>query len=249
MFQTLHIDLTWKDADEYSFLPLMLLTVFFLLYWFTSKSERLKSFFFRKQEHDKASVLHITFNRIFGFFMLGFIPGIICLIFLKGYSLKDYGLTWIRETTLFSAVWILGLSLLVIFLSYKSAGKPENLAHYPQIRAKVWTQKTVMINAGGWALYLLGYEFMFRGILLFPLADHLGIWPAIAVNTALYSATHIPKGFTEALGAIPLGLVLCLLTLSSGTIWIAFFVHLTMALTNSFASLKFHPEMHYRKQS
>jgi len=41
--------------------------------------------------------------------------------------------------------------------------------------------------------------------------------------------------------------VLCILTLSSGTIWIAFFIHLTMALTNSFASLKFHPDMHYRK--
>jgi membrane protease YdiL (CAAX protease family) len=248
MFHSLHIDLSWKEADEYSFLPLMLLTVFFLIYWFTSKSERVKSFFFRKYDHDQASVLHITFNRIFGFFMLGFIPGIICLVFLEGYSLADYGLTLIRGTTLFSVVWILGLSLLVFFLSYNSAGKPENLIHYPQIRAKIWTRNTVMVNATGWALYLLGYEFMFRGILLFPLADHAGIWPAIAVNTALYSATHIPKGFTEALGAIPLGLVLCLLTLASGTIWIAFLVHLVMALTNSFASLKFHPDMQYRNQ-
>jgi membrane protease YdiL (CAAX protease family) len=249
MFDILHVNLSWKEADEYSFLPLMLLTVFFLIYWFTSKSEQVKSFFFRKYEPDKASVLHIAFNRVFGFFMLGFIPGIICLIFLKGYSLKDYGLTWIRETTLFSVVWITGLSLLVFLLSYYSAGKPENLAQYPQIRAKIWTRDTVLVNAFSWALYLLGYEFMFRGILLFPVADHIGIWPAIALNTALYSATHIPKGFTEALGAIPLGLVLCLLTLASGTIWIAFFVHLTMALTNSFASLKFHPDMHYRKQS
>ena len=247
MFHFLHVGLSWKEADVYTFLPLMLLTVFFLMYWFTSKSERVKSFFFRKYEPDKASVLHITFNRVFGFIMLGFIPGIICLIFLKNYSLADYGLTLIRETTLFSVAWITGLSLLVVFLSYRSAGKPENLAHYPQIRSKIWTRNTALVNAAGWALYLLGYEFMFRGILLFPLADHMGIWPAIAVNTALYSATHIPKGFTEALGAIPLGLVLCLLTLASGTIWIALFVHLAMALTNSFASLKFHPDMHYRK--
>lgn len=247
MFHSLQVDLSWKDADEFSFLPLMLLTVSFLIYWFTTKSERVKSFFFRKYEHDTASVFHISFNRIFGFFMLGFIPGIICLVFLKDYSLADYGLTWIRETTLFSLVWIACLSLLVFFLTYYSAGKPENLAHYPQIRAKSWTRSIAWINTAGWALYLLGYEFMFRGILLFPLADHIGIWPAIAVNTALYSATHIPKGFTEALGAIPLGLVLCIFTLSSGTIWIAFFVHLTMALTNSFASLKFHPDMHYRK--
>jgi len=63
----------------------------------------------------------------------------------------------------------------------------------------------------------------------------------------LYATTHIPKGLRETLGALPLGLVLCLLTLTSGTIWIAFFVHLAMALTNSFAALKFHPDMVYVK--
>jgi membrane protease YdiL (CAAX protease family) len=70
-----------------------------------------------------------------------------------------------------------------------------------------------------------------------------GVWPAIAINVALYSSTHIPKGLDETIGAIPLGIVLSLLTLLTGTIWIAFFVHLTLALTNSFTALKFNPEM------
>lgn len=238
-------NLPWKEGDLFSFLPLMLFTFFFVIYWFTSKSEKVKAFFYRRNEPDRATLSHITFNRIFGFFMLGVIPGAVCLFFLKGYSLADYGLKFVSETALFSLWWILGLSVLVIFLSYNSARKPENLVNYPQIRAKVWTWNTVLINAAGWALYLLGYEFMFRGLLLFPMVDHIGIWPAIAVNTALYSATHVPKGFTEALGAIPLGLVFCLLTLASGTIWIAFFVHLAMAWTNSFAALKFHPDMKF----
>ena len=46
----------------------------------------------------------------------------------------------------------------------------------------------------GWFLYLFGYEFLFRGVLLIPLIDPLGMWPAIAINIAVYSATHIPKG-------------------------------------------------------
>ena len=98
-------------------------------------------------------------------------------------------------------------------------------------------------NALGWAAYLFGYEILFRGILLFPLVAEFGVWPAIAVNIALYSSTHIPKGLDETIGAIPLGIVLCVLTLLTGTIWIAFFVHLAMALTNSFTALKHHPEM------
>jgi membrane protease YdiL (CAAX protease family) len=100
-----------------------------------------------------------------------------------------------------------------------------------------------MKNALGWTLYLIGYEFLFRGILLFPLVSEIGVWPAIAINTAMYSATHIPKGLNEAVGAVPLGIVLCLLTLMTGTLWIAIVVHIVMAWANSFSSVFHHPDM------
>ena len=119
----------------------------------------------------------------------------------------------------------------------------KNLKNYPQIRAKVWSKKLKLKNALGWAAYLFGYELLFRGVLLFPLADELGVWTAIAINIALYSATHIPKGLDETIGAIPLGLVLCILTLYTDTIWIAFIVHVIMAWTNTFTALRFNPEM------
>ncbi len=176
---------------------------------------------------------------------MGVAPLVTCLVLLEGSTPTDYGLTIIPETTFYSIVWTLGLSALVIPIAYFSAKKPKNLVNYPQIRAKEWTQRTVFINALGWALYLFGYELLFRGTLLFPLVDSVGVWPAIAINIALYSATHIPKGLDETIGAAPLGLVLCLLTIASGTIWIAFFVHVAMAWTNSFTALKFHPDIHY----
>jgi membrane protease YdiL (CAAX protease family) len=72
-----------------------------------------------------------------------------------------------------------------------------------------------------------------------------GLWLAIAINVTLYSATHIPKGLDETLGAIPLGFVLCLLTVMSGNIWISVLVHIGMAWTNSLTALKYHPEIHY----
>ena len=163
-------------------------------------------------------------------------------------TLADYGLSIIPETTFFTTAWTLGLSALVIPLAYFSAKNPKNLVNYPQIRTKEWTKKTLFINLLGWALYLFGYEFLFRGTLLIPLVEPLGIWTAIAINIALYSATHIPKGLDETLGAIPLGLVLCLLTVASGTIWIAFIVHVAMAWTNSLTALKFNPDINYIKQ-
>jgi membrane protease YdiL (CAAX protease family) len=94
---------------------------------------------------------------------------------------------------------------------------------------------------------LFGYEFLFRGVLLFPLVEAIGLWPAIAVNIAIYSATHIPKGLTETIGAIPLAIVLCLIGVQTGNIWVAVFVHIAMAWTNTLITFKKHPDMHFVK--
>ena len=241
------IDWTWTDLDLRISLPLLLTLAFFSIYWFTSKSEKIKKRFYDKYDHDQASFKHIFFTKYFGFISMGILPTILCLVFLPELTLADLGLTFIYKTAQFSIFWILGLSILIIPLVYFSAKKPKNLLNYPQIRAKVWTKKMIFINALGWFLYLFGYEFLFRGVLLIPLIEPLGMWPAIAINIALYSATHIPKGLDETVGAIPLGFVLCLLTISSGTIWIAFIVHVVMAWTNTFTALKFHPEMNLKK--
>ena len=241
------IDWTWTDLDLRISLPLLLTLAFFSIYWFTSKSEKIKKRFYDKYDHDQASFKHIFFTKYFGFISMGILPTILCLVFLPELTLADLGLTFIYKTAQFSIFWILGLSILIIPLVYFSAKKPKNLLNYPQIRAKVWTKKMIFINALGWFLYLFGYEFLFRGVLLIPLIEPLGMWPAIAINIALYSATHIPKGLDETIGAIPLGFVLCLLTISSGTIWIAFIVHVVMAWTNTFTALKFHPEMNLKK--
>ncbi len=247
MNQPVLIDFTWPKGELRVFLPVLLTIFSFILYWFTSKSEYLKTYFYKKYNFDRASVRHITFNRILGFVSMGIIPLIVCMIFLPEYSLSDFGLTFRTDTLLFSIMWSFILSLIVIPLAYISAKKPRNLMNYPMIRARVWNRTTVVVNALGWALYLFGYEILFRGILLFPLVEHLGVWTAIAINIALYSATHIPKGLDETVGALPLGVVFCLVTLASGTIWIALIAHTAMAWTNSFTALKFHSDIHYKR--
>jgi membrane protease YdiL (CAAX protease family) len=250
MFETLNVDLAWKSGDLVPFLPIVVSLVFFIIYWFVAQSPIIKKRFYDKYDFDQAAFKHIFFTKIFGFVAMGIIPVTICVCFLD-IPFAKYGLTFIPETTMFSLAWIIGLSVLVIPLVHFSARKAKNLVNYPQVRSKVWTKKMVYMNAIGWFLYLFGYEFLFRGVLLIPLVDPefgIGIWPAIAVNIALYSATHIPKGLDETVGAIPLGLVLCLLTLASGTIWIAFIVHVAMAWTNFFTALKFNPETNYVKK-
>lgn len=248
MYQYFDFDYSWSAETTRVFVPIVSALVFFVIYWFTAQSPKIKQRFYDKYEFDEASTKHIFFTKYFGFISMGIAPTIVCLLFIPDISLADYGLTFIPETTFFTIVWTVGLSAVIIPLAAFSAKKPKNLVNYPQIRAKNWTRKTYVLNLIGWALYLFGYEFLFRGILFIPLIEPMGLWGAIAVNIALYSATHIPKGLDETIGAIPLGLGLCFLTVASGTIWIAFLVHVAMAWTNSLTALKHHPEIHYRKK-
>ena len=114
---------------------------------------------------------------------------------------------------------------------------------YPQIRVKEWDTQLLLLSAFSWIAYLLAYEFMFRGYLLFVSVEYLGVWPAIALNIAIYALVHVPKGIKEAVGALPLGVVLGIITIQTGNIWVAFVVHIVLALSNEWFSLKAHPDM------
>ena len=172
--------------------------------------------------------------RLCGIILFGIIP-LIFLWILPGYTISQLGLNMNRFAG--SLIWIVILGVFLISMNFFLTRNPKSLKNYPQIRKKSWNHNLVLINTLSWAGYLFAYEFMFRGLLLFPLVNHLGIVTAIIINTILYSATHFYKGLQEVIGAIPLGIVLCLLTIEYGNIWIAFFAHLCLALSCEYFAL------------
>ena len=231
------IEFSWVEGDLIIVLPMMLCLMGFTTFWFVSKATKMND----------GSVKNVLFSKCLGLFTMGIVPATIALTLMPQYTLADYGLTYRSDTTMISLVAILILAALTMPLAFLSAKKPSHQVNYPQIREKNWTLSLFLKNSLGWSAYLLGYEFLFRGILLFPLVDALGVWPAVAINTAMYSATHIPKGLDETIGAAFLGVVLCLITLMTGTLWVAIVVHVTMALTNSVSSIYHNPEMKFVK--
>ena len=78
-------------------------------------------------------------------------------------------------------------------------------------------------------LFLLCYEFFFRGVLLFMFLDHVTITLAILCNVILYMLIHAFDSKKEILGTVPFGIILCLLTYFTNSIWYAFLVHLSLS--------------------
>ena len=143
--------------------------------------------------------------------------------------------------------WLLILTAIIIPINYFNSKNPENLLQYPQIREIEWSLSLTILSTISWLAYLFAYEFMLRGFFLFSSVNLLGKWPAIILNTTVYSLVHLPKGKKETIGAIPFGIVISFLTIETGTIWLAFLAHAILALSNEWFSIAFNPEIHFKK--
>lgn len=230
----------WQSEYLEPSLAIALVTLGFSIYHFVSISDKIKGNYLARYGEIKGLTKFLWMTRYLGCLTIGVIPFFVMLLITNN-TPSDYGLGF--QEHLISLYWILGLACLIIPMNYFNSKKEKNLAFYPNVREKEWTKKMVATNAFTWMAYLFGYELMFRGILLFATVPLLGEWPAIILNAAIYALVHVPKNLEETIGAVPLGVILCLVTLTTGTLWVAFFVHITLALSNFFFSLKHHPEM------
>jgi len=183
-------------------------------------------------------------RRLLGFVLMGLLP---LSLFAFGLELSPshYGIN--LHDIPQSGLWMAILVPPIILLNYYVAGKPSNLRQYPQIRLMQWRRLDLLANFISWTIYLLGYEMLFRGFLLFALYDAFGAPWAITLNVVLYALAHIPKGAREMAGSIPFGVVLCLITLSTGSFLAAFVIHASMALSNEFFAITFHPDMTFKR--
>ncbi len=238
------MEVVWKPEYFEFVLALANVTIGFVAYFFISESKKAHRYFKEKYGEEKTKIYFIFFQRYTGVVCLGLFPLITTLILIPK-SIADYGLSF--QNFLISVYWSLGLGMLILVINFLNSRKADNLAIYPQIRVKEWSANLIFFNALSWCSYLFAYELLFRGFLLFGTASLIGAVPAIAINASIYSIAHIPKGIKETIGAIPLGIILCLITFSTGTIWVAFFVHITLALSNDSFSLYFHPEMKLKR--
>jgi membrane protease YdiL (CAAX protease family) len=221
-------------------ISIAVVSLVFLVYYYGVVTNRFRRWMENAFARPGASVLIILCRRLAGTILFGIIPFIV-LVFLYRKPISQYGFAGdhIRE----SILWWLLAAALVIPVSFLAAAQKKNLEMYPQIRVERWSAGLLVTSALSWITYLIGYEFMFRGFLLFSCMESFGFWPAIIINLGLYSLAHIYKGWRETIGSLFIGFLFCYLTLYLGSIWFAVLVHITMALSNEWFSLRRQPDM------
>ena len=143
------------------------------------------------------------------------------------------------------STYILGLAVLVIMasgiLAYRSARNKLNDMDYVAYHShyKVFLYAPIRI------LFLISYEFFFRGVLFFSLLEIMSLWEAILITTVLYVVIHGFDSRNEIIGAIPFGMVLCLFSYVTQSVIIACLIHLSLSLI--YECYMFH-RLTYKKQ-
>ncbi len=154
----------------------------------------------------------------FSFFIL---PVLIVKFILKD-DLKNFGLaigdfrTGIKISIFFLAIM---LPLVWIFSSF-----PEFVRTYPQLATARDNWSTFIIFESGLLLYLVAWEFIWRGFMLFGLKEKFGYY-AIFIQMIPFLILHNGKPAAETFGAIIAGIALGILAWRTRSIYYCVITH------------------------
>lgn len=146
---------------------------------------------------------------------------VVCSIILLNY----YGIALLPETDI---TWLLvgTLAVFAAFLSGFFAAKGKQLLSVATSNYHLVTSYFFIR-----ALFLVAYEFFFRGVLLQALLGVVSMEWAIAINIILYAVAHAFSNKKELIGSIPFGLLLCLVTIKLQSVWPAIIIHLALSFS------------------
>jgi membrane protease YdiL (CAAX protease family) len=216
------------------------LLLLFLLYYLIRKHNIISELMFSPGRNP---VIAYFSEKLIGFVLFGIVPFLVFIV-LSGFFSSESVMTF--GTSFHFLYILLPLLLIVLVLTFSSSGRKAMQARYPQLRIKLWTVSDILISVSGWIIYLLGYEFFFRGILWIACYSAFGFWPALIINTILYAIVHLDQGATMSLGTIPVGIVFCLLTFLTGSFFPAFLIHSFMAVSTELFSIYNNPDIGVR---
>ena len=227
------------------FVVILSTVIFFYFYYYFTTSGLPEKFCINIKNRAKKEVAIFLIKKLSGFLILGIIPGLL-YYFLLNQDFAKFGLSLNHFKNNSQIIFLLVLIIaIVLFINQKINRQNNSL----QIKISEWSFLLFLINASGWILYLIGYEFLFRGILLFECYSSFGFWPSLAINVAIYSAIHMVNGKDQTIGSLIFGTIASYLTLSNGTILIPIIMHVSLSVLSDFFSISLNKNISFVKQT
>lgn len=165
------------------------------------------------------------------FLLLGIIPLLVVRWIFKE-PLSSYGIQKGDAVFGWKAVFVMAPIMLVA--TWPSAQMSDFLAEYPLYAGAGSSPGQFVFHAISYLFFYLGWEFFFRGFMLFGLKGALGEWNSILVQTLTSCLLHIGKPDGEIFSSILAGIVWGIVVFRSRSLLYVLIVHWLLGVALDF---------------
>lgn len=138
------------------------------------------------------------------FALLGVVPALVITVVLRE-RLTDYGVGWGEPRRTWGTIAVLVPVFLLV--AYTARSDASLLTKFP-INPRAGESATMFaLHAATYLLFYVGWEFHFRGYLLFGLRPSIGAANAVLLQTMASALLHIGSPAAETFGAILAGVL------------------------------------------
>ena len=185
--------------------------------------------------------IRVFYEDSFNFLAFFIVPLLIVRVLLKE-SPADYGLKAGDSRFGFAAVFILflpavGLMLLTILTD--GPRPPTFHSFYPQIPAVGGSPGLFLVSTLFMVLYYAGFEFFYRGYLLFGLKEKFGATTALLIQALPSIIIHFNKPDGELFASVAGEILLGMLALRTGSVIYGFCIHLLLGVSIELSAILF----------
>jgi len=160
--------------------------------------------------------------------LLGVVP-VLIVKRVFGESLRDYGVSvgvvvrTVRTFLIFAPIFAIA--------GYVGSHDPAMLERFPINRHAGQSLSMFALHAATYFLYYMGWEFFFRGFMLFGLRASVGDANAVLIQTLASALVHIGNPAAETFGAIIAGLLWGMLALRTRSLLSGLGQHFLLGIT------------------
>ena len=131
---------------------------------------------------------------------------------------------------------------IVLLASWIGSRDPVMREQYPFSKeACAGLKKFVIYEILYLILYYLPWEFLFRGLLFFPMIQAAGLIPALGLQTIVSTVYHLGHPDSEIFAALAAGIIFGLIAYGTGSIFYTFVIHALAGIANdSFLYRRYH---------
>ena len=225
-----------KERDPESSFILLLVPIILTFWVYYGKQADFDQLFRGFQERWNQDFFSAIYEYLTAFLLMFWVPFfIVKMVFRK--KLGEFGFRLGDKTYGFRFV-IIALPFL-LWAAYVGSSSSAMQAEYPLAKSAMSHLSLFFVVEVFYLMYYLGWEFFFRGFMLFGLEKRYGAATAILIQTIPSAIVHIGKPVSESFGAIIAGLVFGYVALRTRSIFYPLLLHAIIGIgTDVFVTMR-----------